>query len=407
MLADAGRRVLILEARSRIGGRILTDQSVQPPVELGAMFIHGVTNNPIPPLLQRARMKRVDYDSIALYRPGGAALSEAALARIDRRLETLVDKLETERSSLLGPTNADIALGTAIDRALAGLRLSPSDRRDLDFAITMAIEHDYAAEVAELSYAGWYEGDDLGGGDAMVSGGFDDLPRVLSEGLRIVLGETVRRIETDAAGVRITGSRVFTAERVLVTLPLGVLRAGSVTFAPELPDSKRAAISRLRMGTYDKVVLEFAAPFWTKDSQWLGLIGKTKRDGVLLANLVPFDNTPRLIASLVGETARTLEQRSDDAAVGLVLDSLRAVYGKAVSTPVRSWVTRWAQDPYSLGSYSFVPVGASGSDLDVLAEPVGTRLFFAGEATSRRHAATVHGALLSGQREAERILDLS
>ena len=65
--------------------------------------------------------------------------------------------------------------------------------------------------------------------------------------------------------------------------------------------------------------------------------------------------------------------------------------------------TQWASDPFAGGSYSYVPVGATGEEYDALAEPVGSRLFFAGEATSRDYHATVHGAYLSGLREAERI----
>jgi monoamine oxidase len=85
---------------------------------------------------------------------------------------------------------------------------------------------------------------------------------------------------------------------------------------------------------------------------------------------------------------------------------LRGIYGRSIPDPDRVVVTRWGSDPFSLGAYSSISPGASGKDYDTLAEPIGDRVFFAGEATSRSYPATVHGAFLSGEREARRISDL-
>ena len=79
---------------------------------------------------------------------------------------------------------------------------------------------------------------------------------------------------------------------------------------------------------------------------------------------------------------------------------------RRVPEPTAFRVTRWASDPWTRGSYSYVPVAASGEDYDRLAEPVAERLFFAGEATNREFPATAHGAYLSGLREAVRIAGL-
>jgi len=82
------------------------------------------------------------------------------------------------------------------------------------------------------------------------------------------------------------------------------------------------------------------------------------------------------------------------------------MYGDRIPNPLQYRITRWAADPYSLGSYSFLAVGASPADYDVLAQPVGKRLFFAGEHIQRDHPSTVHGAYLSGERVADEILPL-
>ncbi len=85
---------------------------------------------------------------------------------------------------------------------------------------------------------------------------------------------------------------------------------------------------------------------------------------------------------------------------------LRTVFGERVPEPTEVAVTRWHTDPFAIGSYSYVPVGGSSDDFEVLSRPVGDRLFFAGEATIVDHSGTVHGAYLSGLREAERIARL-
>jgi len=88
------------------------------------------------------------------------------------------------------------------------------------------------------------------------------------------------------------------------------------------------------------------------------------------------------------------------------MNALKAIFGRSIPDPTDVVITRWAADPFTLGAYSSIPPRASGKDYDTLAAPVGDRVFFAGEATSRTYPATVHGAFLSGEREARRISKL-
>ena len=97
-----------------------------------------------------------------------------------------------------------------------------------------------------------------------------------------------------------------------------------------------------------------------------------------------------------GDYALALNSKTDAEVVADAMDALRQVYGPAIPSPTGHLRTRWAVDPFAQGSYSFVAVGASLEDRDALAAAVADRLFFAGEATHRDHAATVHGAYLSG-----------
>jgi monoamine oxidase len=97
---------------------------------------------------------------------------------------------------------------------------------------------------------------------------------------------------------------------------------------------------------------------------------------------------------------------ADKEIVAEAMATLRRIYGEAIPDPAAWLITRWAADPFAGGSYSYTPVGADSEDYEQMAAPVGDRLFFAGEATHREHSATVHGAFLSGLREAQRIRNL-
>ena len=187
------------------------------------------------------------------------------------------------------------------------------------------------------------------------------------------------------------------ADRVIVTVPLGVLKAQTIAFDPPLPERKRRAIERLGFGLLNKVVLSFEEAFWPESPDMIGLVGPNQPVADLVSGLT-FAGTPLLVGLRGGAAARSREALSDQDAIGEVLAALGA------PEPSGALVTRWAADPSARGSYSFLAVGSTPADLRALAEPLGERLLFAGEATHEEFFATVHGAYMSGIREAGRIL---
>ena len=214
----------------------------------------------------------------------------------------------------------------------------------------------------------------------------------------------VERIEHGPAGVRVLTQRgAFAADRAIITLPLGVLKSGQVEFSPPLPTKKIDALRRLGMGVLDKLILRFPACFWPRESEWLEHAGERTGEWALFFNLFKHIGQPVLVAFNSGRFARALEEAPDHQIVEQCLAVLRTMFGPAVPSPESWLVTRWASDPFSLGSYTYVPAGGSGADMDALAEPVGGRLHFAGEATSRAQYATVQGAFFSGFRAAGEI----
>ncbi len=191
-----------------------------------------------------------------------------------------------------------------------------------------------------------------------------------------------------------------------MTVPLGILKKNIIQFTPSLPQKKIEAINKLEMGVLDKIALKFDNIFWPKEAQVLSWIAKEYRNISWFINYASFSNEPVLVASVAGDLALKLEQLDDKALVERAMDTLRYLYGKNIPNPTDYIITRWGQDPFTYGSYSYIPVGASGADYDVLAQSVQNKLYFAGEATIKEFPGTVHGAYWSGIREAEKIIQL-
>ncbi|KPI94121.1 hypothetical protein RR46_06572 [Papilio xuthus] len=263
-----------------------------------------------------------------------------------------------------------------------------------------------------------------------VRNGYSCVPIALSEGLDIRLGTSVTDIEYGGPGVTVKAvsqrtpnqPQTFKGDVVLCTLPLGVLKVAVanngqnqqnfVKFDPPLPDWKIAAIKRLGYGNLNKVVLCFERTFWDPSANLFGHVGTTTASRGELFLFWNLYSAPVLLALVAGEAAAVMENVTDDVIVGRCIAVLKSIFGHAaVPQPKECVVTRWRADPFARGSYSFVAVGSSGTDYDLLAAPVpgapgDNRLFFAGEHTMRNYPATVHGAFLSGLREAGRLADL-
>ena len=169
------------------------------------------------------------------------------------------------------------------------------------------------------------------------------------------------------------------------------LLAGQGGGEPDAAGAKTHAVSRLRMGLLDKVVLRFPEVFWPNDRDYLGYASATHGEFPVFLNAHRFTGQPALMAFVGGDFARALEKQSDEAIADNAMAVLRRIAGPGAHDPVDGIASRWAADPYAHGSYSYIPVGASPADYDRLAAPVAGRLFFAGEATIKEYYATVHG----------------
>jgi monoamine oxidase len=397
--------VIVLEARDRVGGRIHTDRSWKAPIDLGASWIHGVRKNPIAHLVKKFNLKTkdTDYEAQEIY-DQGKALSKKEKKALEDKFYELFDKLVNTAADMQKKKLTDITVDNAIQDLLPQGTTPEADYRRLQHMLSVEIDNEYAASPEELSLFYWQEGKSLRGEDAVFLNGYDEIPKKLAEGLDIKLNHVVSAIEYSDAGVNIsTNQGPFTADRVIITLPLGVLKSGSITFSPELPVSKISAIQNLGMGLLDKVYLKFPSNFWAqKGTEIISHVSVQRGSFPYIVNMEHYTGDPVLQMFNAASVAEGIEQQRERDVIARATAALREMFGDKVVEPEDYKITHWRQDPFSLGSYSYLAYGSSPESFDALAAPVGDRLFFAGEATSRDYNATVHGAYLSGLREARR-----
>ncbi len=401
-LTAAGVDNLTLEARDRYGGRIWPDNSLGSPVARGAQLIHGINDNPMISLAQQFPSSyfnlEISHRSYYIFDRQGQSIAPNIVSDFDHQLETLLH----QANKLAWQKEQDISLAESLS-SLLNINQWSSVQQDLFTRKLRFFENYIGAEYELLSARHWNEEEETSGETVILEDGYAAIIKGLAHSCTIQLNTTVQSLHSRKDEVEILTDRgVFKANAVIVTLPLGVLKNQKIRFDPPLSTLKQAAIDRLGMGLFNIIGMRFPRIFWPEDGRAFFL--PSKRVPVIV-NIRSFSNEPILIGWVGGKTGRALENETDVEVIKGVLTQL-TVFGKNIPAPERYFLTRWGHDPYSFGSYSYLPVGATGDDRDVLSQPESDNLFFAGEATHRQFPATVHGAYLSGLREAAKIIKI-
>lgn len=404
--------VVVLEGRDRVGGRVWTVDGV----DLGAHWIHGTEGNPLTTLARDRGLSTMfvggdstytgGWEPLVLFDPDGCPLSHAEKQRGLLVVDEIRDALDSLRREIAREHGQDLSLRAAIGAVTADRPLGAVDRAHLEWHLTMLSRDDWAAGAESLSLLSWDEGYEVYGyGDSVLADGTQALTDALAEDLDVRLRHVVTKIEHGPRGVRVrTSAGEFEGDAAIVTLPLGVLKANAVEFSPPLPEEKRRAIERVGMGHLTKLVLRFEAPFWPERQYVFGCLSdEPETEPLAIVNLFRTHRLPVLVLLVGGARGLDLERLSDAAAGEQAMRIVRRAFGAAAPDPVSTTITRWTSDPLARGAYSYMAVGAEPDDIERLAEPVGKSLFFAGEATARSHWACLHGAYVSGLREAARL----
>ena len=398
-LRRAGVDVVVLEARSRIGGRIWSAPMDGVHAELGASWVHGLRDNPLVRELERfgVRRRAVEDEWPALADAAGA-IATSEVERAGARVERAMAKASARAEAL----DADVPLARVLDGHAAP---DPVMR----WIARSELQNEYGADPDVLS--AWWHDESAGHGSAeeLVVGRYADVVDGLARGLRIERERHVTSVEVTGSRVRVrAGERELEAEHVVVAVPLAVLAADAITFDPPLPDTVRAAASRIGTGSLEKVVLRFDDVAWLPDAPVLGATNtRDVERGIAEFHVIADHGRGATVLGLVGgAAARELVQRGPSAMRQAAIAGLSSIVGGAIPEPRAVRSSAWSRDPLARGSYSFLSTGATPDDRAALARPITPRLVLAGEATDSRSPSTVHGAMRSGRRAAAQLLEM-
>ena len=408
-LAAAGLRVHVLEARNRVGGRILTHNVGNEAIELGAEFVHGK-----PPILWNL-------------------IEEANLETCE-----LSGKHFCWEQDVLQPCGDDLGRDFQWLEALKDW-----DREDCSFADYLNRAH--VPEARRKRLIGFVEGfnaadhrvigvaalakqqaiEDATEGDRMfhVRGGYAQVPEFLARqieqhGGAISMNTLATAIRWKQGSVEVDclhncESKTHRAAAVVIALPLGVLQSGALKISPS-PTQAMHLLSQIRVGHARRLVMLFRRKFWTNDAR------TSLRDLDALSFLHSFnelfpvwwsrfpEDSSTLVAWTGGPRADAIADRSHRDLENEALRELAKIFAIAVS-PLRELLVQseshdWQKDPLAQGSYSYLPAGALHVP-QALSQPIESTVFSAGEHTDTTgNWGTVHGAMESGQRAAHQIL---
>jgi monoamine oxidase len=408
-LAEAGRRVALIEARERVGGRIHTVQAIQGddlPVELGAEFIHGLPEELID-LVDEAGLTRFELDGDSLCVSPGRGAARLEPCGDQHEVHELFEELAHAQ---LSPDSRDLSFSEFVGRRKVGPEAATR--------ATNYVEGFNAADADRISIralAKQQAAEDAISADRLfrVVEGYERVPEYLLRRFRDAGGEllrstVVRSVDWEPGQVEVatdTG-RVLLAKAAILTLPLGVVQARRVVFSPQPVEILKAADS-LVMGLAARVVYEFDSGFWKEFASLKGVsfLFAPEANPPTWWTTSPRPGTT-LTGWIAGRKARKLEM---DQLPETGLETLSVMLGSTLHE-VRKHLLRWHMhdwqtDPHSLGAYTYVPRGAIDAS-EQLSQPVAQTLFFAGEHTDTSgHWGTVHGALRSGYRAARQLLD--
>jgi monoamine oxidase len=418
-LSAAGIKVVLIEARDRIGGRVFTHHhSNIIAAEFGAEFVHGRH----PQLLQQIEKS-------------GAPLCDVTNRHCYFEAGELNDSLNywSKLSALMDLMHPDQPDRSLTD-FLASLPHDEATERIKAMAVRY-VEGFHAGEACRIGTHGLIKANEAedaidGHHTFRVLGGYDTVTNSLLEaaqanGAEINLNTVVKELrwsanEVEAVCIADKRLQKFAGARAVITLPLGVLQAkhhqrGAIRFVPELPAPTRAAIDGIAMGHAMRIVLQFRERFWEElelpgiSRRELAQIGFIHYPGTLVSTWwtsLPL-RTPFLVGWVGGPDVERFIDRGEEYAAAQALASLEQIL-RVPEVSLRKLLVNcyshdWSADPFSRGAYAYLPVKGLEAQ-HALATPINNTVYFAGEATSVGHIGTVHGAMESGQRAAREII---
>ncbi len=385
-LRKAGRSFVVLEARSRIGGRAYTDDTLGIPFDAGAQYIHWAERNPWKKIADELKVP-LEEDAA-----GGIPVVFANGVRMPD------DERARRRSAFSRIWQAREA-GVSADRSFAdAVKGASPEIVGAAGGITQFALGEDPERVSIADYDQLWAGDDY-----LVPGGYGALVTRWGADVPVRLSTPVSAIRWNGRGVVLeTAAGSLTAGAAVVTVPIGVLKAGGIRFAPELPAPLQDALGGLGMGAYTKLALKI-------DRARVEPLEATDYIELVDGSAVSFEFWPfgrdLCLVMLGGDYARKLCEAGEGAAIDFATARLAGMVGGHIRQAITGGrLAAWWTDPFARGSYSVARPGRVAAR-QALRQPVGGKVFLAGEASAGGGAMTVGGATLEGQRVTRAVLD--
>jgi monoamine oxidase len=396
-LKEKGFTVIVLEAQDKVGGRLRTNRTLGVAFDEGASWIHGIEDNPITDLAQLAEMNTFETidDSRKSYDIGGILRSATSYDNAEDELYTILD-------FMMNSGDATQSFQTVFNN------LYPTKATDRlwKFLLSTYVTFD-TGDLNNLSSLLYNEGEEFDGAEKIITNGYDTIANYLADELNVQLNQRVSKVDYSNTKIQVTHNATITeADYVLVSVPLGVLKANSIQFVPSLPTAKQNAIQKVGMNCVNKFLLLWDTAFWD-DVQYISYTPETRDKFNYFVNVKKFHPTTNALMTFAyADYARQTETMTDAQIIDEIMLHLKDIYGNSVPNPTNMLRTKWQTNENSFGAYSYTAVGTEMEHFEQLAEEVDDKLFFAGEHTNVDYFSTAHGAYLSGLREADKIIDL-
>lgn len=396
-LKDNGFTVTVLEAQSKVGGRLRTDRSLGVAFDEGASWIHGTTNNPMTTLAQQAGMTTAftDDDSFIAYDINSTEISDTTFGNTETQYYAMMDTLKNSGST-----------SQSFETVFNSLHPTRVNDRLWKFFLSTYTTFD-RGDLNNLSSLYYDEGLEFGGEERISTNGYDTIPNYLATGLTIQLNQRVTSINYANTKVVVTHNGTNSeADYILVTVPLGVLKANVISFTPTLPTVKQTAIQKVGMNCVNKFLLTWDTAFWDNE-QYIAYTPEARNKFNYFVNVKKFaPSVNALMTFAYADYGRQTESMTDAAVIDAIMAHLKDIYGNSIPNPTNMLRTKWDTNENSYGAYSYTAVETQMQHFDDLAENINDKVFFAGEHTHIDYFSTAHGAYLSGIREADKIIAL-
>lgn len=416
LLREKGVETIILEARNRTGGRIWSiPTETGHIVDMGAGWIHGINggipngllSNPLWDLAQEANIstRPTEADDYQLVYSRDYVQNENIQQWFDEYMNYVREKTRTSPSSTSFGFYANLFVQT---------KNLTEKQQDIFYSyLHYMIENNEGARIDDIGAKGFLDMTAVHYGTEHIfhKDGFMSLTNYLTKYAgEIKLEKIVQEINYNNndhyVQILTEDGDIYQSEFVLITVPLGVLKSREIIFNPQLPQWKLDAIDRLGYGLLEKIILIWNQPWWNSTNfYFLRISSKTNHFGYWV-NLNKWNDKPILICFFAGQSDYREEYiQTKEKIIEDILITLQEMFPNInIPSPIESYLTYWNEDPFSYGAYSYVSINQKYADPSYLAEPIGHRLLFAGEATCQDSYGYAHGAILSARREVTRLL---